>query len=52
MFFSALGNCISCNDYTALLHPDIDADTEEFISDVLGVETFREVFFSKSFRLT
>lgn len=21
---SALGNCISCNDYVALIHPDID----------------------------
>jgi len=40
---SALGNCISCNDYTALLHPDIDRETEELICDVLGVEAFREV---------
>jgi len=39
---SALGNCISCNDYTALLHPDIDHETEELICDVLGVEAFRE----------
>lgn len=39
---SALGNCISCNDYTALLHPDIDRETEELICDVLGVEAFRE----------
>lgn len=21
---SALGNCIACNDYVALIHPDID----------------------------
>ena len=21
---SALGNCIACNDYVALLHPDVD----------------------------
>jgi translation initiation factor 6 (eIF-6) len=21
---SALGNCIACNDYVALVHPDID----------------------------
>jgi len=40
---TALGNCISCNDYTALLHPDIDRETEELICDVLGVEAFREV---------
>jgi translation initiation factor 6 len=40
---SALGNCISCNDYTALIHPDIDRETEELICDVLGVEAFREV---------
>jgi translation initiation factor 6 len=39
---TALGNCISCNDYTALLHPDIDRETEELICDVLGVEAFRE----------
>ncbi len=37
------GNCISCNDYTALIHPDIDRETEELICDVLGVEAFREV---------
>ena len=41
--FLALGNCISCNDYTALIHPDIDRETEELICDVLGVEAFREV---------
>ncbi|CAL6302695.1 unnamed protein product [Bathycoccus prasinos] len=27
----------------ALLHPDIDRETEELICDVLGVEAFREV---------
>lgn len=21
---SALGNCVACNDYVALIHPDID----------------------------
>ncbi len=26
---SALGNCIACNDYVALIHPDIDRETEE-----------------------
>ena len=26
---SALGNCIACNDYVALVHTDIDKETEE-----------------------
>mmetsp|Transcript_7029 Transcript_7029/g.6169 ORF Transcript_7029/g.6169 Transcript_7029/m.6169 type:complete len:92 (+) Transcript_7029:255-530(+) len=38
---SALGNCISCNDYVALIHPEIDKNTEEIIRDVLGVEVYR-----------
>eukprot|EP00923_Selenidium_pygospionis_P048425 GHVN01083332.1.p1 GENE.GHVN01083332.1~~GHVN01083332.1.p1 ORF type:complete len:250 (+),score=19.46 GHVN01083332.1:84-833(+) len=38
---SALGNCVSCNDYVALVHTDIDEATEEIIQDVLGVDTFR-----------
>jgi len=39
---SALGNVIACNDYVALVHPDIDKETEEIIADVLNVEVFRQ----------
>lgn len=38
---SALGNVITCNDYVALLHMDIDKETENIVQDVLGVEVFR-----------
>lgn len=38
---SALGNCIACNDYVALVHTDIDRETEEVIADVLKVDVFR-----------
>eukprot|EP01133_Synstelium_polycarpum_P011614 gene11614-13558_t len=40
--FSALGNCIAANDYVALIHPDLDRETEEIIADVLDVEVFRQ----------
>jgi len=39
---SALGNVVACNDYVALVHPDIDRETEEIIADVLKVEVFRQ----------
>lgn len=39
---SALGNCIACNDYVALIHPDLDKETAELVADVLGVEVFRQ----------
>jgi len=38
---SALGNVVACNDYVALVHPDLDKETEEIIADVLNVEIFR-----------
>lgn len=38
---SALGNCISANDYVSLVHSDLDRETEEIVHDVLGVEVFR-----------
>lgn len=38
---SALGNCVACNDYVAIIHTDMDKETEEIIADTLGVEVFR-----------
>jgi len=38
---SALGNVIACNDYVALVHPDLDKETAELVSDVLRCEVFR-----------
>merc|ERR1712001_617437 len=39
---SALGNVIACNDYVALVHPDLDRETEDILADVLKVEVFRQ----------
>lgn len=36
-----LGNIIACNDSFALVHPEIDRDTEEIIADVLRVRVIR-----------
>ena len=38
---SALGNCIACNDYVALAHPELDKETEDVLADTLGVDVFR-----------
>mmetsp|Transcript_16251 Transcript_16251/g.37461 ORF Transcript_16251/g.37461 Transcript_16251/m.37461 type:complete len:245 (+) Transcript_16251:128-862(+) len=40
---SALGNCIACNDYVALVHADLDVETCEVLEDCLQVEVFRGV---------
>jgi translation initiation factor 6 len=41
---SALGNCIACNDYVALIHPDIDKETEEIVQVHLGTSVVCSVF--------
>ncbi|XP_068172330.1 eukaryotic translation initiation factor 6 [Antennarius striatus] len=39
---SALGNVAACNDYVALIHSDLDRETEEILADSLKVEVFRQ----------
>ena len=38
---SALGNCITCNDSVALVHPEFSKESEEIIENILGVEVFK-----------
>jgi len=38
---NTLGNVIMCNDTVALLHPDVDQETEDIVNRCLKVETFR-----------
>ncbi len=35
-----VSNCIAANDHVALVHTDIDRETEDIIADVLGVEVW------------
>ena len=39
---NALGNVILCNDHVAIIHADLDAETEEAIRDVLRVPVYRQ----------
>jgi len=39
---NALGNIIACNDYVALVHPDVSKTTVDLIEDTLKVEVFKQ----------
>ena len=39
--FTALGNCIACNDSVALIHPEMSEDTEKIIAETLQVTVIR-----------
>lgn len=39
--FSALGNCVVNNDFSALTIPEISLETEFLLTDILGVEVFK-----------
>ncbi|KAJ3653177.1 hypothetical protein Zmor_012441 [Zophobas morio] len=45
---SALGNVIVCNDHVALIHPDLDKESEEIVADTLQVEVFRHTVANNS----
>ncbi|XP_063904176.1 eukaryotic translation initiation factor 6-like isoform X2 [Zophobas morio] len=45
---SALGNVIVCNDHVALVHPDLDKESEEIVADTLKVEVFRHLIANNS----
>jgi translation initiation factor 6 len=35
--FTALGNCIVCNDFIALIHPEFSKESEALIAKTLNV---------------
>jgi translation initiation factor 6 len=39
--FSALGNCIACNDSVALIHPEMSEESENIIAKTLQVTVIR-----------
>lgn len=43
--FSALGNVIACNDYAALVHPELDKVTIVFIHITQCCETYYGLFY-------